>query len=143
MRRYYLYTYYICTSTYAAKRIDHTFRNLGQMEYLSKFRLMQKEVSDPKARRRKKTGKIICTIKGGVEKTMHYFYEGETVRDFIVNWYWSLDDFPHGRVYTLDGIDLPLDHKLQLDQTYIFPMETLLVSRDLISVTLILVVPQY
>ena len=45
-----------------------------------------------------------------------------------------------GRIFTLDGTDLPLDNTLQLDQTYIFPLETIFVPRDLISVSILLVV---
>ena len=89
----------------------------------------------------KVTGKVICTIKGSID-SITYFYEGKTVRDILFNWPFfppTHEIYLTGRVFTLDGADLPLDHILQLDQTYIFPLETVLVSRDLISVSMTLV----
>lgn len=75
--------------------------------------------------------KVICTLNRLVDDTRH-FHEGKTVRDVIVSIFPS--KFPAGRIFTLDGKDLPLDYKLESDQVYIFPLESVMEFRDVVWV---------
>lgn len=76
--------------------------------------------------------KVYCTFNRLVEGTEHIFHEGQTVRDVVLSMFPS--KFPAGRIFTLDGEDLPLDYKLESEQVYIFPFESVREFRDVVLV---------
>lgn len=77
--------------------------------------------------------KVYCTFNRLVEGTEHIFHEGQTVRDVILSMFPS--EYPAGRIFTLDGKDLPIDYKLESDQVYIFPFESVREFRDVVLVS--------